>query len=277
MTIPCTIKNEINKEVSSFFERNIYRFTENGIPCMDKPILRVAAADDPIFDFLGINDTHPLIKPVDGFSLSFEKEKVAKSVLSWIIPVSQYARLSNSEKKEEPSRAWTISRHHGEIFNNALRSFMTEYLFSKGYLAIAGQNADWWKRFPDGVSSNWSERHAAYAAGHGSFSLCGGLITEKGIAVRIGSVITDCLLKPDERRVSGIFDYCLYFSNGTCEACVRRCPAQAISQDGLNRIKCKGILFSDKSRLLAEKHGGALTAGCGLCQTGVPCEHQIPV
>jgi len=38
-----------------------------------------------------------------------------------------------------------------------------------------------------GPASSWSERHAAYAAGLGTFSLNDALITPKGIAHRLGS------------------------------------------------------------------------------------------
>lgn len=276
MSIQMIDKTDIVEAISSFYRREIYRFPENGIPCMDEPRVRVAAADDPLFDILAEDDAHPLMKPAAGFALTFGESAPAASVISWIIPVTEYSRTSNSAQTGEPSREWTLSRHHGELFNNGLRAFMTEYLSSRGFRAVAGQNADWWKRFPDGVSSNWSERHAAYAAGHGTFSLCGGLITEKGIAVRIGSIITDCPLEPDARPASGIFDHCLNFRNGTCGVCIKRCPAGAITREGLDRMKCKAVLFGEKSKSLAEKHGGALTAGCGLCQTGVPCENRIP-
>ena len=38
------------------------------------------------------------------------------------------------------------------------------------------------------IASDWSERHAAYAAGLGTFGLTRALITEKGIAGRFGSL-----------------------------------------------------------------------------------------
>lgn len=41
-----------------------------------------------------------------------------------------------------------------------------------------------------GISSNWSERHAAYVAGLGTFSLNDALITVNGIAHRVGSILS---------------------------------------------------------------------------------------
>ncbi|MBP9024426.1 MAG: epoxyqueuosine reductase [Spirochaetes bacterium] len=269
-------KNELVEQVLKFYEKNVYRFKENEIPCIERPIVKFAAADDHQFRIWADNKENPLIKPTEGFILSFGEKALAQTVISWILPISEYSKNSNSRQNKEPSREWILSRFHGENFNNNLRMFISKYLESKNFLAVAGQHASWWKRSPDGISSNWSERHAAYAAGHGSFSLCGGLITEKGIAVRIGSVITNCKFEPDRRKVSGIFDNCLFYNKGICLSCIKRCPVGAISVDGIDRIKCRNNVMSSESKELAEKYGGAVTAGCGLCQSGVPCEHRIP-
>jgi len=47
-----------------------------------------------------------------------------------------------------------------------------------------------------GPSSNWSERHIAYAAGMGTFSLNDAFITEKGIAIKLLSVVTELEIFP---------------------------------------------------------------------------------
>ena len=114
-------------------------------------------------------------------------------------------------------------------------------------------------------SSNWSERHAAYAAGLGTFGLSKGLITEKGIAGRFASIIIDAEAAPDERKYTGIYDYCTM-----CGACVRRCPGQAITlEEGKNHNICNTTVNT-----LSAPH--APRYGCGLCQTKVPCESRIP-
>lgn len=52
-----------------------------------------------------------------------------------------------------------------------------------------------------GVSytSNWSERHVAFVCGLGTFGLSKGLITEKGIAGRLGSLIVSEKFEPRKR------------------------------------------------------------------------------
>jgi len=64
----------------------------------------------------------------------------------------------------------------------------------------------------------WSQRHAAVAAGLGELGLNNMLICpEYGIRVRLGSVITDAPLEPDPLDKVG--ETCTQ-----CEACVKACP-----------------------------------------------------
>lgn len=73
-------------------------------------------------------------------------------------------------------------------------------------------------------TSNWSERHVAFVCGLGTFGLSKGLITEKGIAGRLGSLIVSEKFAPRTREYTDIYEYCT-----RCGACIRRCPAGAIS------------------------------------------------
>lgn len=114
-------------------------------------------------------------------------------------------------------------------------------------------------------SSNWSERHAAYVCGLGTFSLTRAIITQKGTAGRLGSIITDLELEPDPRPYTGLYDYCT-----RCGACIRRCPVQAISLEGGKlQDPC-----NQRSAMLRERY--APRYGCGKCQTGIPCQSRIP-
>ena len=112
---------------------------------------------------------------------------------------------------------------------------------------------------------SWSERHAAFACGLGTFGLSKGLITEKGVCGRFGSIITDLELPPDERNYKEVYEYC-----NMCGVCITHCPVNAISLDkGKNSSLCSKFL--DEVR---EKH--APRYGCGKCQVSVPCESGIP-
>jgi epoxyqueuosine reductase QueG len=129
---------------------------------------------------------------------------------------------------------------------------------------------------PGGLSSTWSERHAAFAAGLGTFSLNRGFISERGIAHRCGSVITNLVITPSLRRYRHHTENCLFCRNGSCGVCISRCPVGAITRFGHDKESCRVYGYETVVQEVGERYGVA-TPGCGLCQTGVPCEARIPV
>jgi epoxyqueuosine reductase QueG len=159
---------------------------------------------------------------------------------------------------------------------------MVEFLTDMEYLAVAPFLQSYFERFTNdkGPYSNWSERHMAYAAGHGTFSLSDGFITnERGIAHRCGNVVTDLVLPPSPRTAEGPYANCLAYVGVSCNACIKRCPAGAITIEGHDKNKCLAYLNSIGYSADALKDGyknDTSVAGCGLCQTKVPCEFQNP-
>ena len=126
-----------------------------------------------------------------------------------------------------------------------------------------------------GFASSWSERHAAHAAGLGTFGLCDGLITARGKALRAGSVVAKITMPITPRPYDDHHAYCLYFAEGTCGKCIDRCPVRAISIAGHDKQRCRKHLQA--SRDYVTETFGFVGYGCGLCQVGVPCESGIPV
>ena len=127
------------------------------------------------------------------------------------------------------------------------------------------------------VGYAWSERHIAYACGLGTFSLNDGLITPKGMAVRIGSVVTLLKLMPSEKRYQHHRENCLQFRNEKCGKCISRCPAGAITEKGHDKDKCYEYINSEPLKAKYLEYGlQNPRPACGLCQTGVPCEFGIP-
>jgi epoxyqueuosine reductase len=125
------------------------------------------------------------------------------------------------------------------------------------------------------VTSNWSERHIAYAAGLGTFGLCDGLITPVGKAMRCGSVVARLALAATPRVYRDHHAYCDFFAEKRCAACVERCPVGAISEQGHDKARCLDYLDQVRRELI-EPQFGFSTDACGLCQTSVPCESHIP-
>jgi epoxyqueuosine reductase len=75
-------------------------------------------------------------------------------------------------------------------------------LEQQGHAAVAPMLVPNWtivksERFS--YASSWSERHAAHAAGLGTFGLCDGLITARGKAMRVGSVVARVSIEPTPR------------------------------------------------------------------------------
>jgi epoxyqueuosine reductase QueG len=115
----------------------------------------------------------------------------------------------------------------------------------------------------------------AYISGLGTFGLCGGLITELGKAVRLGSLVIRAELPIAPRPYSDPFAYCLFFQDGSCGECAERCPAGSVSELGRDKPACSHQL-DPVSRDYVNREYGFEGFGCGLCQTGVPCESRIP-
>jgi epoxyqueuosine reductase QueG len=150
-------------------------------------------------------------------------------------------------------------------------------LIDAGYSAVAPMLSTRWSRETSKkyrIASNWSERHATYVSGLGTFGLCDGLITSKGKAMRTGSVIAKIRIKPTMREYEDHNAYCLYYSNNTCLECVRKCPVGAISKLGHDKDACSRFVRS--TREYVKKSFNFEGYGCGLCQTGVACESWIP-
>jgi epoxyqueuosine reductase QueG len=124
-------------------------------------------------------------------------------------------------------------------------------------------------------TSTWSERHVSYACGLGTFGLTDALITKGGMAHRLGSVVVNARLPEAARPYSGHLDYCL--SSRGCTACVRRCPAGALSRAVHDKDLCHEMVQAGKDAAARRERLGLAKTGYGLCQVGVPCEDRIPI
>lgn len=223
----------------------------------DKPLIGIASAEDALFDKLkdenivGPNHMSPR-----------EWLPAAQSVIAYFLPFTQAVREANRQG-QLPAAEWLYARIEGEMVNNALRTFLVEWFTQAGYQAVS-PGLD--PRF--GVvsrKSNWSERHAAYVAGLGTFSLNRSLITKAGAAGRLGSVIVTAVTQPTPRSYQTYDEYC-----SKCGVCIKRCPPKAIDDNGKDNEICAKFLDGTAERFKPRY-------GCGKCQTSVPCEAASPV
>lgn len=269
----------IHHEISRFVKESAAnRHPGSEVPYFDEPLVEYAALDDPLFaqyrDIIGDFHLTPKAFLESAFGPGGGEEG---TVICWVLPISQATRERSRVETRMPSREWAFTRTYGEAFNNELRKFLAQLLASMGYRALAPLLTDLWRvvETPDGLSSTWSERHAAFAAGLGTFSLNDGLITEKGIAHRCGSVITDAIIPPTPRNCADPWSNCLFFRDGGCGLCIPRCPVGAISLNGHDKDKCSAYVYGEL-RNSAGRLYDIMETGCGLCQTKVPCESSIP-
>lgn len=273
------MEERIRTELVRFVRESPHnRFPNSNERYFDEPLVGFAAADDPIFREYKqiIGDFHHT--PREVMATVFGEACRAASVISWILPITKQTRESNRREATYPSLAWAQTRDHGEPFNTVLRQHLVAWLEGRGQQAVAPQLTPNWQAYPTtpvGIASTWSERHAAYAAGLGTFSLNDALITPKGIAHRCGSVVTDLPLTPNSRPYPHFRHNCLFYREGSCGLCIGRCPVGALSREGHDKTRCSQYVYGTVTSAVAEQYG-VRQAGCGLCQTKVPCEGQIP-
>jgi len=247
----------------------------------EDPLIGFSSGDDAFYGKIK-SDIGPFYwTPPEIFSLAFPKSTVHPgklTVISWILPQALATKEDQRRQRKYSSERWSRSRNYGEETNINLARHLIDSLRQKGHCAVAPvlhHSWGWQTSEKYGFASNWSERHAAFVSGLGTFGLCDGLITEKGKAMRCGSLIADLSLPRTPRKYSHHQDYCLFFANGKCKKCISRCPAGAITEQGHNKEACKNYLF-EVTAAYALKHYGFSSYGCGLCQTAVPCESGIP-
>ena len=259
-----------------------------GEPIFDEPLVAFADGDDPIFtEFKKIIGNFHLT-PREVLALSRqergrgdEPEPKNVGVISWILPISRETRLSLRRENRVTSLRWNHTRHFGQMFQDKLSQYVVSVLAEFGYQAVTPDLAGFFeaKQRPTGRASNWSQRHVAYAAGLGTFSLSDGFITPKGIAMRCGSVVSDVAFVPGHRTCANHLANCLFYTSGTCRRCIERCPAGAITERGHDKEKCRIYQSDQQASILKEMGRGGYFGshlGCGLCQTKVPCEDRIP-
>lgn len=277
--------------LATWIEGVIYKFIEQSPentlqgPFQEKafenPLIGFSCGDDLLYQsykqYVGPYHWTPLeifAQTFPGCSLKPEE----LSVISWILPQTKATKADNRKQSTYPAERWARARIYGEEINVKLRKHVVSALQKEGYPAVAPMLSPVWERKTSDqyvFASTWSERHAAYTAGLGTFGLCDGLITPRGKAMRTGSVVARIKLPPTPRPYNDHQAYCLYFSQGICGKCISRCPVDALSREGHDKVKCLQHLRPSTAEYVKANYRFD-GYGCGLCQTGVPCESKIP-
>lgn len=254
---------------------------QNNDKAFEMPLVGLSRGDDPLYEAYKRHVGPFHLTPWEIFAVTFRDFSIRPeelTVISWILPHNSATKVDNRKEKFYPSERWARARIFGEEVNEKLRKHAVASLEAKGYRAVAPALSPQFSiriSTDYGYASTWSERHAAYASGLGTFGLCAGLITAVGKAMRTGSIIAQIPAPPTPRPYEDHHAYCLFFSQGTCGKCISRCPVGAITEAGKDKEKCYKHLFPLTKDYVTSNYGFD-GYGCGLCQTGVPCESQIP-
>ena len=284
------LKTVIKEYVKSSPENRLPTYDNE--PIVEEPLVGFADGNDPIFqDFKKetiIGEFH--FTPEEALSTYLKRQKKNAgekkasplSVVSIVFTATKKTRLSNRPESVMASSRWQYAFGRGITFMENTLQHLVSILEALGYQAVAPIYTKpvlflW--LLPGGPTSDWSEKHIAYAAGLGTFGLNSGLITSKGAAVLCGSMITGLAFTPTPRAYDNYQAYCLHYRNGSCKRCVQRCPSGALSEQGYDRRKCFFYHEVDLPRIskaLGREPEGGHPPVCSLCQTKVPCESMIP-
>ena len=193
----------------------------------------------------------------------------ARSVCAFFLPFAPEIVQANA-RDELAAAEWARAYVETNALLADICAMLGDELGRKG-IAVAWEppthNFD-----PVRLVSAWSHKSIAAIAGLGEFGHHQMLITEAGCAGRFGSVVLDVAIPPSAPN-KGPEESALCTYDQGCRACIRRCPAGALTEEGFDRNQCYAqCLVNDAQwpQWLADV--------CGKCATG-PCairqlEHQ---
>jgi epoxyqueuosine reductase len=300
---------KINEQTLKYLEGIFESHEENRLPegygggkIFSAPLIGVASGDDPIFQKYKASEVvgpkHMTPHEMWLASELSDKDDLAASlrVISIVFPYTNEIREEGKNATGMPPEIYCMGRNLANAFINNVLEQTVEFFEDKGFQAVGGMISPAFQiNFRDGelgfLYAVWSERHIAFAAGLGTFSLHEGLITEAGCNIRLGSVITVAPLEVTPRKSDDPYANCLHFAGENCMKCVSRCAGKALSEDGHDKVKCYlrgqvvakemeqrlGPILKSHHRNIGGRDQKSYPVGCALCQFGVPCTSKNPV
>lgn len=240
------IRKIIGDKLSDLNRPDLYR----------EPLVSFSDADDPKYIQLKdiIGDWHLTPK---------ELLPTAKSVISYFIPFTKEVAKA-PRKAAYPSPLW--GEAYQEINNhfNIINKAVSDWLMAQGHKALTLEPTHTYD--PKDLKCKWSHRSAAVIAGLGEFGANRLVITEKGSGGRFCTVITSASL---HNTAAPVQNKCLYKKDGSCGACFKICPANALKPDGMAKFTCQDLLFDNERKLQAS--AGLKSADiCGKCISVCP-------
>ena len=289
--VPISVPSAVKNENAAWLRKMIIDFVnESPENCLGgnyiekawgSPLVGFSQGDDPYYQYFKEDIGEFLWTPYEIFTKTFPNitlDPSELSVICWVLPQTKATKADMRRQIKYPAERAVLSRTNGDIFINKVGQFVVNKLNSRGYEAVAPVQSTYWENKSSEKyrnASSWSERHAAFISGLGTFSLTDTLITEKGTAARLGSVVSRIPIEPTRRKYTRYNEYCLFYSNGGCMICADRCPAGAINENGHDKVKCLEYQRQFTAKYIVENYKIS-SRYCGLCQFDIPCESCIP-
>ncbi|WP_319579285.1 epoxyqueuosine reductase [uncultured Methanospirillum sp.] len=283
---------DLHTNPASFLEGSIRKFCRDSPAnslknqaterAYEEPLVGFSSGGDPLYEEIATDIGPPSLTPAEIFCQAVPGIHVVPedlTIISWILPQTRATCRDNRSETMYPSERWIRAKHFGRDVSKYLADHLVRTFLDTGISAINPTAVPFFsiqdtKTY--GLASTWSDRHAAYVSGLGTFGLCDGLITPVGKAVICGSVIARIRIPPTPRPYTDHHASCLFYAKETCGICMKRCPVGAITPLGHDKELCRNHCFGVAQTYARETYGIDEYA-CGLCQTGVPCEARNPV
>jgi len=241
--------------ITSFVQREV-RQAETTTRYRD-PLVGFALATDP--RFLELRDS---VEPTH--LLPEDLLPGAQSVISFFLPFAEEVVKANRADRNQIAREWAVAYIETNALINRITQELIAVLAERDVQAATQPATHNWD--PVTLISPWSHKSAAAIAGLGSFGLHHMLITDAGCAGRFGSLVVDVPLEPTSSPETPVVQRCSFFIDGSCKACIHRCPSGALTESGIDKQRCYRWLLQvvDRFREMG------LADVCGKCAMG-PC------
>ena len=250
-------ENDLAQTLTALISRAVQDGNDQGF--YREPLVGFSAVDDPLYRE---------IKTRIGSWHKYPSELLpeARTVITFFIPFSRVVVEANRRHSPGPSREWVLSYHDCNSLLCSVAKQVAGFLQDRGYPSLELSSSDGYD--PVRLVAGWSHRSGAVASGIGTVGLNRLLITYKGCAGRLGTVLTAAELPPTPRLDK---ERCLYYANGSCRYCVDHCPRQALSTDRTQDMRRRECLDQCDLPTPYRKEGSGAEC-CGKCAIG-PCAY----
>lgn len=253
----------MKKWVQTIIEEFIREYEKNTATKWGTPVVGFADAD-------AVNDQAAKITATHGITEAAVKD--ASVVIAYFVPFLKEMADTN-KVNGMASVEWAQAYEETNEMLGRINEHLISELKSKGIRAAVHPEAGSFDR--EKLISNWSHRHVAYLAGLGTFGINNMLITEQGCCGRYSTLVTDMDVESDAPMQK---EMCRYKVDGSCGACMAKCPSGALTPEGFDRHKCYEICkqnaqiytsFGNSYGCEGEEKVGSEV--CGKCVAGMPC------